>query len=46
MEDKTDERLFICEISADGGATWTNQWLRLPEIDEQKRMGYQVRMKP
>ena len=30
-------------ISADGGSTWTVQWLREHEVEEHKKLGYIVK---
>lgn len=41
-----DDRLLICEVSADNGVTWTKQWMSFSEIDGHRRLGYEVRLKP
>jgi hypothetical protein len=32
----------LYNISADGGNTWTTQWLREHEVEEHKQLGYIV----
>lgn len=36
-------RLYLYDISADGGQTWTSQWLIENEAEEEKKNGWIVK---
>ena len=35
-------KLYMYELSADNGKTWTTQWLTANEAEEHEKMGYIV----